>query len=140
MYTAACCSRHPRGLGGLPVELGQRDQGQVVGAEVLGVGLQGGAAVLAWLAARDAQLDQLLVAEQRQRLVRRQQLAPLEGALDGEHVAFGMAGRARGAADLVGRLQRQQVLVAGDHVQRRQPLARWARAPRASIALRLTVA
>ncbi|KAF1858399.1 hypothetical protein Lal_00014910 [Lupinus albus] len=114
--------RHPRRLGRLPVQLRQGDQGQVVGVQVLRVVLQGGAAVLARLAAGDAQLDQLLVAEQRHGLVGGQQLAPFEVALDREHVALGIPLRARRAADLVRRFQRKQVLVAGDHVEGREPL------------------
>jgi hypothetical protein len=53
-------------------------------------------------------------------LVGGQQFAPLEAALHRQHVALGITLRARRAADLVGRFQRQQVLVAGDHIQGRQ--------------------
>ncbi|MPN25865.1 hypothetical protein SDC9_173283 [bioreactor metagenome] len=49
-----------------PVEFGQGDQQQVVGRQVLAPLLQRGAAFLARLAGGDAQVDQFLVAEQRE--------------------------------------------------------------------------
>jgi hypothetical protein len=68
----------------------------------------------------DAQFDQLPVAEQRLRLICGQQFAPLETALHRQYLALGKTLRPCGLADFVGRFQRQQMLVAGDHVQRRE--------------------
>ncbi len=79
------------------------------------------AAFLAWLAGRNAQLDDLAVAEQRHRLLRLQQLAPLEAALGHQHVSLAVAGLARRLAQTVDRLEHQQMLVAVYHVQRCQP-------------------
>ena len=79
----------------------------------LAVALQRLGAVLARLARRNADLDQLAVGEQAQRLRRAEQAAPVEvRAGDGVHLALAAAGGARGGADRVGGLLGEQRLVA----------------------------
>jgi hypothetical protein len=95
----------------------------VVAGRGLGHLLQRGAAVLAGLARGDADLDDLLVGEQRERAARRQHRAPVEvRAGHGVRAALGVALRARGRANGVGRLLCEQRLVAVDGVERLQPL------------------
>jgi hypothetical protein len=80
------------------VELGQLHERDDVVAELLAVALQRLGAVLARLAARDADLDQLPLGEQAHRLRRAEQAAPVEvRAADGVHLALGATG-ARAAA------------------------------------------
>ena len=56
----------PRGLFGLPVELGQTNQCHQARGQTGGVFLQSLAAVTSGFAGWDAQIDQLIAAEQRQ--------------------------------------------------------------------------
>ena len=81
------------------------------------VALQRLRAVLAGLARRDADLDQLAVGEQAQRLRRAEQAAPVEvRAGDGVHLALAAAGGACRGADRVGGFLGEQRLVAPDRV------------------------
>ena len=103
------------------VEARQLDQRDDVAAGAgdgdLAVALQRLRAVLAGLARRDADLDQLPVGEQAQRLRRAEQAAPVEvRAGDGVHLALAAAGRARRGADRVGGFLGEQRLVAPDRV------------------------
>ena len=101
-----------------PRQLDQRDHvASAAGDRDLAVALQRLRAVLAGLARRDADLDQLAVGEQAQRLRRAEQAAPVEVRTgDGVHLALAAAGGARRGADRVGRFLRQQRLVAPDGV------------------------
>ena len=111
-----------------PVQPRQLHQRQHVVGQVLAVALQRLGAVLAGLARGDADLDQLALGEQAHRLRRAEHAAPVEvRAADGEDLALAVAGRARGGADGVAGLLRQQRLVAVHRVQRlagRAPAAR----------------
>src|SRR6185295_16294642 len=80
------------------------------------------AALRAGLAAGEAQLDDLFRGEERQALQAVAQLAPVEAATDLEHLALGEAALSRRGAYRVGRLQREQRLVAVHRVHRRQRL------------------
>ena len=101
-----------------PRQLHQRDHvATAAGDRRLAIALQRLGAVLAGLARRDPDLDQLAVGEQAQRLCRAEQAAPVEvRAGDGVHLAFAAAGGARGGADRVGGFLGQQRLVAPDGV------------------------
>jgi hypothetical protein len=68
----------------------------------------------------EAQLDQLLVAEERAIRAARGELAPVEAALRREDHALRKPACARARADRVGGLERKQRLVAVDRVQRLQ--------------------
>ncbi len=118
--------REPRRFGGGKVQPRQRDQRDSVGGRprrcARGQRPQRLAAVLAGLAGRNAQFDDLAVTEQRHRLLRLRHARPRETALDRHHVALGKALCARRLAQRIDGFQHQQVLVAVHHVQRRQAL------------------
>jgi hypothetical protein len=100
----------------------QRERAVVAGRG-FGQLLQRRAAVLAGLARRNADLDDLLVGEQRERAAGREHRAPVEvRAGHGVRAALGVALRARRGANGVGRFLREQRLVAVDRVERLQPL------------------
>ena len=105
-----------------PRQLHQRDDVAAAACDRdLAVALQRLRAVLAGLARRNADLDQLAVGEQAQRLRRAEQAAPVEvRAGDGVHLALAAAGGARGGADRVGGLLGEQRLVAPHRVDRAQ--------------------
>ncbi|MNN27861.1 hypothetical protein D3C81_1414110 [compost metagenome] len=105
-----------------PVELGQRNKRDIIWAQRRRIILQRLAAILARLAGRNAQLYQLLVAEQRLRLIGGQQFAPFETAVNHQDFAFGIRLRARRLAYLVGCFQCQQMLIARDDIQAGQRL------------------
>ena len=113
--------RTARGL----VQARQHDEREhaVVAGRCGGDLLQRGAAVLARLARGHANFDDLLVGKQAQRAAGGQHGAPVVvGAGHGEAAALGKALRARGGANGIQRLLRQQRLVAVQHVQRAQRL------------------
>ena len=112
----------PGALELLAVQAGQLHDGQHVVGQDLAVALQGVGAVLARLAAGDADLDQLALGEQAQRLRRAQHRAPVEmRAGGGVHGALGVALLARELADCVAQLLHQQRLVAVNGVQAPEP-------------------
>jgi hypothetical protein len=98
----------------------QRNQRQRVAAGLRAVFGDRLGARRAGLAGRDPQVDDLLLAEQRQARARMQQLAPVEAALGEEHLALSVPGLARRRANRVGGLERQQGLVAVNDVKRRE--------------------
>jgi hypothetical protein len=106
----------------LPVELGQGDQGQHAVREALAIALQGVAAVAARLAIGNAQVDQLVAAEQRHVAGGEMQRVPLEAGAGDQHLALGVALLARRVADRVAGLDHQQRLVAVQDVERRELL------------------
>ncbi|TWG78717.1 hypothetical protein L602_000900000210 [Cupriavidus gilardii J11] len=110
----------PRRLGRGEVEPRQRDQHHHIGRRLRRHRAQHLAAFLARFAGRDAQLDDLAVAEQRHRLLRLQQLAPLKTPLRHQHLALAEARLARRGAQAIDGLQHQQVLVAVHDVKRRE--------------------
>ena len=73
-------------------------------------------AVDARLAGRNAQIDELARAEQPQVGVGREECVPVETRLDDQHLALLAAGLARGRADRIARFDREERLVAVDHV------------------------
>ncbi|MOA41476.1 hypothetical protein D3C78_1634400 [compost metagenome] len=86
--------------------------------------LQRQAAVLAGLARRNADFQDLLVGKQRQRAARREHRTPVEvRASDGVAAALGIARGARRGPDGVGRLLLLQRLIAVQGIERAQALA-----------------
>ncbi len=113
----------------LAVQPRQVDDGQQALAlalrKWLAILLQRHRAFFAGLARRDADLDQLLVAEQAHGLRRTQHAAPVEmRATDGEHLAVAVAVGTGRRTQLVGCLLRQQRLVTVDGVNGFEPTAR----------------
>ena len=105
------------------VELGQGHDGHHVLGQPLAIALQGLRTVLAGLAAGDADVDQLAVGKQAQRLRRAQHRRPVEmRAGDDEDFAFAVTLGARRRANRVGGLLLQQRFVAVDRVDRAQAL------------------
>ena len=105
------------------VQARQQHQRDVVVADLLDIALQRLGAVLARLAGGNADLDQPALGEQAQRAGIAQQAGPVEmTAGDGMHRALAAAGRTRGGAHRVGRLLRQQRLVAMNDIERAQAL------------------
>ena len=109
------------------IEPRQRDQRDVVRARRGGVALERLRALDAGLARRDAQVDQLAIAEEAHVGVRAEERVPVEVALGDEHLALGAAGLARRGANRVAGFERQQRLVAVHDVERRRRRARGAR-------------
>src|SRR5690606_4466217 len=72
------------------------------------------------LAGRDAQVDQLAPAEQRQVAGGQRELVPLEALADDQRLALIEALLARCGADRVGRFEHEQGLVAMQDVERRE--------------------
>ena len=108
----------PRGcLAGL-VQARQRYDGERVGWELSAKRFDRPGAVGSGLAGRQAQLDQLPVAEERAVRTARSELAPVEAALRREDHALQKPACA--CADRVGGLERKKRLIAVDHVQRPQ--------------------
>src|SRR5207247_179586 len=110
----------PRGpLAGL-VQARQRYDRERLGRELAAKRFDRCGAVRPGLARGKAQLDQLLVAEERAARAARGELAPVEAALRREDHALGKPACARARADRVRSLERKQRLVAVDRVQRLQ--------------------
>jgi len=111
----------PGGLLRLPVELGQRDQGDGARGQAGAVAAQRLAAVAARLARGDAQVDQLVAAEQREVAGGHEQVVPLEALGHHQHLALCVAMVPGRGADRVGGLDGEQA-VAVHHVERGQAL------------------
>ena len=92
----------PFALEGSTFELGQRDECERIGVEVLAMVLQCLRAFHAGFAGRDAQVDHLARREQRHALRAVAQFAPFEILLRDEGLALGVSRFARGIADGVG--------------------------------------
>ena len=98
----------------------QRHQRHVVGVRVRRVRLQRLRALHARLARRDAQVDETAGSEEPEVRVVREERVPAELRLDDEHLALLAARATRRRTDRVAGLQREQRLVAVDHVERRE--------------------
>ena len=102
------------------VELGQAQQEDGVLGRAGQVLEQGGCALVAWLAGRQAQFQQAFLGEQRQAGASLQQVAPVEVGFGIEHLAFAEPLLAAGIANGVSGFLAQQWLVAADRIDRCQ--------------------
>ena len=107
----------------LSIQARQLDQRDDVVTERLAVALQRLGPVLARLAGRNADLDQLLVGKQTHRLGRPQQAAPVEvSARHGVHRSFGVPCMPGRKTQLIACFLREEWLVAPDGVERADAL------------------